>query len=35
VASRHHLEVMMPMIDDVVAQASGSLDEIEAVAITA
>ena len=35
VASRHHLELVMPVVEDALAQAGASLDEIEAVAVTA
>ena len=35
VASRHHLELVMPVVEDALAQADVSLGEIEAVAVTA
>ncbi len=35
VASRHHLELVMPVVEDALAQADVSLDEIEAIAVTA
>ena len=35
VASRHHLELAVPVVDSALAKADVSLDEIEAVAVTA
>ncbi|HEX7293059.1 MAG TPA: tRNA (adenosine(37)-N6)-threonylcarbamoyltransferase complex transferase subunit TsaD [Solirubrobacterales bacterium] len=35
VASRHHLELVMPVVEDALSQAGVLLDEIEAVAVTA
>jgi N6-L-threonylcarbamoyladenine synthase len=35
VASRHHLELAVPVVEAALADASTSLDEIEAVAVTA
>ena len=35
VASRHHLELTAPLVDAALAEAGVSLDEIEAVAVTA
>ncbi len=35
VASRHHLELTVPAIEAALAEASTSLDEVEAVAVTA
>jgi N6-L-threonylcarbamoyladenine synthase len=34
VASRHHLELVVPVIEDALAEAGASLDDIEAVAVT-
>jgi N6-L-threonylcarbamoyladenine synthase len=34
VASRHHLELVTPVVEDALAEAGVSLDEIEAVAVT-
>jgi N6-L-threonylcarbamoyladenine synthase len=34
IASRHHLELIGPVVDDALAQAGTSLPEIEAVAVT-
>jgi N6-L-threonylcarbamoyladenine synthase len=34
VASRHHLELAVPVVDDALAQAGVSLDQVEAVAVT-
>jgi N6-L-threonylcarbamoyladenine synthase len=35
VASRHHLELAAPMVEAALAEANVSLDEIEAIAVTA
>jgi N6-L-threonylcarbamoyladenine synthase len=35
VASRHHLELVVPVVEDALAEAGTSLDDIEAVAVTA
>ena len=35
VASRHHLELVAPVVEAALAEAGTSLDEIEAVAVTA
>jgi N6-L-threonylcarbamoyladenine synthase len=35
VASRHHLELVAPVVEAALAEAGSSLDEIEAVAVTA
>ena len=35
VASRHHLELAVPLVDAALSEAGVSLDEIEAVAVTA
>jgi N6-L-threonylcarbamoyladenine synthase len=35
VASRHHLELVAPVVEAALAEADSSLDEIEAVAVTA
>jgi N6-L-threonylcarbamoyladenine synthase len=35
VASRHHLELVMPVVEDALAEAGASLDDVEAVAVTA
>ena len=35
VASRHHLELVVPVVEDALAEAGVSLDDIEAVAVTA
>jgi N6-L-threonylcarbamoyladenine synthase len=35
VASRHHLELATPVVDDALAQAGVSLDDIDLVAVTA
>lgn len=35
VASRHHLELTAPLVDAALAEAGVSLDEVEAVAVTA
>jgi N6-L-threonylcarbamoyladenine synthase len=35
VASRHHLELVVPVVEAALAEAEVSLDEIEAVAVTA
>src|SRR5436305_4935033 len=35
VASRHHLELAAPVVEAALAEADASLDEIEAVAVTA
>jgi N6-L-threonylcarbamoyladenine synthase len=34
VASRHHLELVVPVVEDALAEAGVSLDEIEAIAVT-
>ena len=34
VASRHHLELAIPVVEDALAQAGASLDDVEAVAVT-
>jgi len=34
IASRHHLELVNPVVEDALARAGTSLDEIEAVAVT-
>ena len=35
VASRHHLELATPVVDDALAQAGASLDDVDLVAVTA
>jgi N6-L-threonylcarbamoyladenine synthase len=35
VASRHHLELATPVVDDALAQAGATLDDIDLVAVTA
>jgi tRNA N6-adenosine threonylcarbamoyltransferase len=35
VASRHHLELVVPVVEDALAEAGASLDDVEAVAVTA
>ena len=35
VAARHHLDLVIPVIDDSLAQAGLDLDEVEAIAVTA
>jgi N6-L-threonylcarbamoyladenine synthase len=35
VASRHHLELTVPVVEAALAEAGASLDEVEAVAVTA
>jgi N6-L-threonylcarbamoyladenine synthase len=34
VASRHHLELAIPVVEDALAEAGASLEEVEAVAVT-
>jgi len=34
VASRHHLDLAIPVVEDALAQAGASLDDVEAVAVT-
>ena len=34
IASRHHLELVGPVVDDALATAGSSLDEVELVAVT-
>ncbi len=34
VASRHHLELAIPVVEDALAEAGASLDDVEAVAVT-
>lgn len=35
VAARHHLELMIPVVDDCLKQAGIELDDVEAIAVTA
>src|SRR5215208_5887731 len=35
VASRHHLELATPVVDDALAQAGATLDDVDLVAVTA
>jgi N6-L-threonylcarbamoyladenine synthase len=35
VASRHHLELATPVVDDALAQAGATLDEVDLIAVTA
>jgi N6-L-threonylcarbamoyladenine synthase len=35
VASRHHLELTVPVVEEALAEAGASLDDVEAVAVTA